>query len=54
LEIPQGNCVVFFVSNKLKCHFKNLFSFFFYKIRDEEGGTGPAQGGELAPVEGRR
>jgi hypothetical protein len=28
-------------ANKQKYH---LFSFFFYKIREKEGGTGPAQG----------
>jgi hypothetical protein len=25
-----------------------LFSFFFYKIGDQEGGTGPAEGGEVS------
>jgi hypothetical protein len=32
--------------------FVYIFSlFFFYKIRKQEGGTSPAQGGELAPWE---
>jgi hypothetical protein len=31
----------------------SCFSFFFYKIREQEGRTGPAWG-EVAPVGGRR
>jgi hypothetical protein len=42
--------VATFISHKQKCHF---FSFFFYKIREQEGRTGLAgggQGGGLVPV----
>jgi hypothetical protein len=31
-----------------------IFSFFFYKIREQEGITSPAQGEGLAPVGGER
>jgi hypothetical protein len=31
-----------------------ILSFFFFKIREQEGGRGPAQGGRLAPVGGVR
>jgi hypothetical protein len=50
LELSLGNS---FISNKQKCHF---LIFFFYKIREQEEGTCPAQGwGErLIPVEGGR
>jgi hypothetical protein len=36
----------------MSCFSFYLFSFFFYEIREQEDGTGPAQGGWLAPVEG--
>jgi hypothetical protein len=29
-----------------------VLSFYFYKIREQEGGTNPVQQGGLAPVEG--
>jgi hypothetical protein len=38
----------------MSCFSFSLFSFFFYKIREQEGGTSPAQGGRLAPVGGGR
>jgi hypothetical protein len=42
MEISQGDslCSYFY----LKQAKISLFSFFFYKIRGQEGGTGPAQG----------
>jgi hypothetical protein len=40
MEISQGNsCVATFIPNNKKYHFFK----FFYKIREQEGGTGPAQ-----------
>jgi hypothetical protein len=43
MEISKETpCVATFTSNKLKCHVY-LFSFFSYKIREQEGGIGPAQ-----------
>jgi hypothetical protein len=36
----------------MSCFSFYFFSFFSYKIREQEGGTSPAQGGGLAPVEG--
>jgi hypothetical protein len=52
MEISQENSrVASFFSNKLKCHvFHFLFSFSFYKIREQEGGAGSAQGEWLTPV----
>jgi hypothetical protein len=47
MEILQRNLyVASFISNKLKCHVFPfyLFSFFFYKIGEQEDGTSPAQG----------
>jgi hypothetical protein len=39
----------------MSCFSFYLFSFFLYKIREQEEGTGAAQGGGLAPVRrGRR
>jgi hypothetical protein len=44
--------VAIFISNKKKMSF---FCFvFFYKIAEQEGRTGPAQGEKLVPVEGGR
>jgi hypothetical protein len=40
------------VLNKQKSHF---FSFFYYKIREQEGGTGPdCWWGEVVDISGRR
>jgi hypothetical protein len=45
-------CIATFILNKQKCH---LFSFFIYKIGEQEGGTDPAQGGRgLISVGGGR
>jgi hypothetical protein len=56
MEISQGNFLCSYLfSNKLKYQvFIYLFSFFFYKIREQVGGAGPAQGGGMAPVGGGR
>jgi hypothetical protein len=45
-------CVATFISNQLKCNVSHfIFSLLlFYKIGEQEDGTGPAQGGGLAPV----
>jgi hypothetical protein len=56
MEISQGNslCSYLYLKQAKMCTLFYLFSFFFYKTGDEEGGTSPAQGGRLAPVgEGR-
>jgi hypothetical protein len=38
----------------MSCFSFYLFSFLFCKIREQKGGTGPAQGEGLAPVGGGR
>jgi hypothetical protein len=52
MEITQGNSLCSY----LKQAKMSFFSFFFYKIREEEGGTGtgPAGGGRVIPVGGER
>jgi hypothetical protein len=47
-------CAAAFIANKLNCHvFRVTCSlFFFYKIREQEGRTIPAQGAVLEPVRG--
>jgi hypothetical protein len=46
-------CGATFISNKQDCHVFFFFSFFFYKIGEQEGRTGPA-GWEVVPVGGGR
>jgi hypothetical protein len=53
MEIPQGNLLcryLYLKQGKIPCFLFYLFSFFFYKIREQEGKTSPAQEGGLAPV----
>jgi hypothetical protein len=52
MEISQGISLCSFLY--LKQAKMSCFSFFFHKIREQEGGIGPAQGGGLIPVEGVR
>jgi hypothetical protein len=47
MEMSQGNSLC----NYLKPAKMSIF--FFYKIREREGATGPAQGGRLVQVGGR-
>jgi hypothetical protein len=54
METTQGNSCVYFYLKLPKMLFLFLsFMLFFYKIREQEGGTGSAQGwrcGVVAPV----
>jgi hypothetical protein len=48
MEMSQEtHCVAIFTPNKQKCHF---FSFFFYKIQEQEDGICLAVGGGVVPV----
>jgi hypothetical protein len=53
-ETSQGNPLcsyLYFKLAKMSCFF---FSFFFCKVRKQEGRTGPAQWGGLTLVEGEK
>jgi hypothetical protein len=55
MEIPQGNSLcsyLYLKQSKMSCFSFYLFSFFFYKITEQEDWAGLAQGGWLAPGEG--
>jgi hypothetical protein len=57
MEISQGNSLCSYLNlkqAKMSCFTFSLFSFFFYKIGDQEGKTIPAQGARMAPVRERR
>jgi hypothetical protein len=45
MEISQGNSLhsyFYLKQDKMSCFSFYLFSLFFYKIREQKGGTGPA------------
>jgi hypothetical protein len=53
MEISQGNslCSYLFLKLAKTLYFSfYLLSFFFFKFGEQEGRTGPAGGGGLAPV----
>jgi hypothetical protein len=51
LEISQGNSLCSYLKEAKMPSFSFYpFSFFFYKIGEQEGRTSPAKGGGLAPV----
>jgi hypothetical protein len=58
MEISQRNSLYSYLYLKqtvMSCFSFDLFSFFLCKIKEQEGRTGPVQGGELVSVEaGRR
>jgi hypothetical protein len=48
MEISQGNSLcryIYLKQVKMSCFSFNLFSFFFYEIREQESITGPGGGG---------
>jgi hypothetical protein len=51
MEIAQGNSL-YLSQAKMSCFSFYLFSFFFYKIREQESRTGPVQGGGWHQWEG--
>jgi hypothetical protein len=51
MEIPQRNTLCLYQA-KTSCFSFCLFFCFSYKIKEQEGGTSPAQGEGLAPVGG--
>jgi hypothetical protein len=57
MEISQGKALcsyLYLKQAKMSCFTFSLFSFFFYKIREQEGRAILAQGARMAPVgEGR-
>jgi hypothetical protein len=57
MEMSQGNSLhsyLYLKLAKMSCFSFYLFSFLFCNIREQEGGTGSAQGQGLAPVGGER
>jgi hypothetical protein len=57
LKISQGNSLcsyLYFKQAKMSCFSFYHFSFFFYKIREQESRASPAQGAGLALVGGGR
>jgi hypothetical protein len=55
MKIPQGNALCSYLhlkQAKMSHFYFSLFSFFLYKIIEQDGETGPAQGGGLASVGG--
>jgi hypothetical protein len=57
MQISQGNSLysyLYLKQAKISCFSFYLFSFFFYKIGEQDGKTCPAQEEGLAPVGGRR